>query len=88
MKFAGKWKTLEPMKNEPSPLLTPPPVGIPDRNPGVKSLRSWDSFPALKREADRYTGKNIVGIAAMHKSNLVPVFSAEEARDTAKMRRN
>jgi len=34
-----------------------------------------------------YTGDKIVGIAAMHKSNLVPVFNEEAARDISKMRR-
>lgn len=34
-----------------------------------------------------YTGNNLVGIAVMHKSNLVPVFSQEQAVDTAQMRR-
>lgn len=34
-----------------------------------------------------YTGSNMLGIATMHKSNAVPVFSAEEALETARMRR-
>lgn len=34
-----------------------------------------------------YTGDKMVGISMMHKSNLVPVFSAEAAQDVAKMRR-
>jgi hypothetical protein len=34
-----------------------------------------------------YTGDKIVGIAAMHKSNLVPVFNEEAAKDISKMRR-
>jgi len=34
-----------------------------------------------------YTGDKIVGIATMHKSNLVPVFNEEAARDISKMRR-
>lgn len=34
-----------------------------------------------------YTGDKMLGIATMHKSNSVPVFSAEEAIDIAKMRR-
>lgn len=34
-----------------------------------------------------YTGTNIIGIATMHKSNMVPVFSQEEAVALAKMRR-
>lgn len=39
------------------------------------------------RPAPRYTGDKIIGIATMHKSNLVPVFSHEQAVDTAQMRR-
>ena len=34
-----------------------------------------------------YTGTKVKGIATMHKSNAVPVFSDEEAVDIAKMRR-
>ena len=34
-----------------------------------------------------YTGTKIKGIGTMHKSNAVPVFSDEEARDIATMRR-
>ena len=34
-----------------------------------------------------YTGENMLGIATMHKSNAVPVFSAESATDISKMRR-
>lgn len=34
-----------------------------------------------------YTGGKILGIATMHKSNAVPVFSSEQAVDIASMRR-
>ena len=34
-----------------------------------------------------YTGNLVKGIATMHKSNAVPVFSDEEAVDISKMRR-
>jgi len=34
-----------------------------------------------------YTGTMVKGIATMHKSNAVPVFSDEEAIDISKMRR-
>lgn len=34
-----------------------------------------------------YTGTKVKGIATMHKSNAVPVFSDEEAADISKMRR-
>jgi len=34
-----------------------------------------------------YTGNMVKGIATMHKSNAVPIFSNEEAIDIARMRR-
>ena len=34
-----------------------------------------------------YTGIKVKGIATMHKSNAVPVFSDEEAKDISSMRR-
>ena len=42
---------------------------------------------AGKKENPRYTGSKVLGISTLHKSNLVPVFSKEEAIDVAKMRR-
>jgi hypothetical protein len=42
---------------------------------------------ATKKEPMQYTGTRLKGIATMHKSNLVPVFSDEEAVDLATMRR-
>jgi len=34
-----------------------------------------------------YTGSKVKGIGTLHKSNAVPVFTDEEARDQASMRR-
>lgn len=45
---------------------------------------SGSTAPAPKKE---YTGDKIVGIAAMHKSNLVPIFNDDAAKDVASMRR-
>ena len=42
---------------------------------------------APKKESPVYTGTAILGMSAMHKSNIVPVFSQEQAVDIAKMRR-
>lgn len=42
---------------------------------------------AVKTAPKVYTGDKIVGIATMHKSNMVPVFSNKEAEDISKMRR-
>jgi N-acetylglucosamine-6-phosphate deacetylase len=42
---------------------------------------------ALLKPSPVYTGTKVKGIATMHKSNAVPVFSDEEAIDISKMRR-
>lgn len=39
------------------------------------------------KPSPKYTGDKIKGIGTMHKSNAVPVFSDEQARDIATMRR-
>lgn len=38
-------------------------------------------------EGKKYTGNNILGIGTLHKSNAVPIFSEQEAKDISKMRR-
>jgi len=40
-----------------------------------------------KKEDKVYTGDNIVGIGTMHKSNAVPIFNDNQAKDLATMRR-
>ena len=35
-----------------------------------------------------YTGTKIIGIATMHKSNMIPIFNEEAAVEVAQMRRN
>jgi hypothetical protein len=39
------------------------------------------------KPANVYTGGNLLGIATMHKSNMVPVFSQSDAEEISKMRR-
>jgi hypothetical protein len=41
----------------------------------------------LKKEPNKYTGKEIIGVAVMHKSYLAPISSKESAIDSANMRR-
>lgn len=43
--------------------------------------------PCTKKEANKYTGDNMKGIGTLHKSNAVPIFTNEEAKDQANMRR-
>ena len=39
------------------------------------------------KDIPQYTGTKIKGIGTMHKSNAVPIFSDEEAKDISSMRR-
>lgn len=55
-------------------------------SPKIPSGDMYDRFTAAKREM-HYTGDKLVGIATMHKSNMVPVFKQEDAEDIARMRR-
>ena len=41
----------------------------------------------FKKTENTYTGNKLIGIAVMHKSCLVPVFSKESATEIAQMRR-
>ena len=54
--------------------------------PKIPSLNSGLGVATLA-PAKVYTGTKVKGIATMHKSNAVPVFSDEEAIDISKMRR-
>lgn len=54
-----------------------------------KNIKSVETaqLDTFKREKNQYTGTAMIGIAAMHKSNLVPVFDNQHAEQVAKMRR-
>ena len=52
----------------------------------LKSLNSGAGVATLS-PAKVYTGTKVKGIATMHKSNAVPIFSDDEAVDIARMRR-
>ena len=66
-----------------SPVVTRPYV----RDTG--SYRSLDTGlgVATLKESPRYTGTMMKGIGTMHKSNSVPIFTDDEAKDISKMRR-
>jgi hypothetical protein len=55
------------------------PSNLPSKDSGIGV--------ASKKEANTYTGDKIIGIGNLHKSNLVPVFKEEDAKDLASMRR-
>jgi hypothetical protein len=61
---------------------------IPEGRNTTAHIKSVDTGGnAVLKPSPVYTGTMVKGIATMHKSNAVPVFSDEEAVDIAKMRR-
>jgi len=71
------------------PLKIAPVIVV---RPGAEDYRSYKSvnsnnFNVYKPEQKMYTGDAMIGIATLHKSNAVPVFTVEEAIDISNMRR-
>lgn len=54
------------------------------------SLKTSDAIPGAcaKKESQKYSGDYIVGIATMHKSNLVPVGRGDDPKEYSTMRRS
>ena len=90
----ARWKGMAPKFSSPpvepkktAPLTSSGPKFPSGREPQeVKSLDT--GWVACVRPADKeYTGTKCKGIGTMHKSNAVPIFSDDEAKDISKMRR-
>lgn len=80
-----KWEPKKPLvapkkvvNFEPKPFVRETP-NIPSRGTGFGN--------ATKADAPVYTGTKMIGIGQLHKSNGIPVFQEEDAKDLAKMRR-
>lgn len=62
-------------------------------NPRIAELRNIASVDSghkgavTIKQTPQYTGDKIIGIGTMHKSNAVPIFNDEAAKDISKMRR-
>lgn len=55
--------------------------------PRIPSLDTGVKGAVNVRMPQQYTGDKIVGIGTMHKSNAVPIFTDQEAKDISSMRR-
>jgi len=75
-------------KKKQEPELYVPPRGSYIRETIQYPSRNTFSGDTAKAKTTKYTGDYFVGIATMHKSNLVPVGKDQDARDYATMRRN
>ena len=89
-----KWGVEQEEKKRNRALSAPPlsssyKLSIPEGRNTTAHLKSRDTGGgnATLAPAKVYTGTKVKGIATMHKSNAVPVFSDEEAVDISKMRR-
>lgn len=60
-------------------------IKVPQRGKPAQSVDTGGI--ATKSESPQYTGDAMLGVAQMHKSNAVPVFTQENAVELAKMRR-
>lgn len=65
------------------PKLVPPPGRETPKYPSLNS----NHYACSKKEPTFYTGDKMIGIGTLHKSNAVPIFTDEEAKDQANMRR-
>lgn len=70
-----------------SSYVPPKPLRRDDNQPRIPSLDTGVKGAVNVRMPQKYTGDNIVGIGTMHKSNAVPIFSDQEAKDISSMRR-
>jgi hypothetical protein len=58
-------------------------------------VRETPHYPSLstgyhdctKKQQHQYTGDKMIGIGTLHKSNAVPVFSSDDAKEISRMRR-
>ena len=56
------------------------------QDPKIPSLNTGFA-PCVAPQTKVYTGTKVKGIGTMHKSNAVPIFSDDEAKDISSMRR-
>ena len=66
---------------------SPPVVVRRDTGPRTPSLDTGHTGAVNVKAPMQYTGTKVKGIGTMHKSNAVPIFTDDEAKDIAHMRR-
>lgn len=77
-------KPVGPARTAPKPMVI---------NPRIAELRELPSVDTgitgavTLGESQMYTGTKMIGIGTLHKSNAVPIFTSEEAKDLTTMRR-
>lgn len=86
-KLLKKYEPKKPLVAKPKEFSykLAPPAGR-TTHKDIPSLNSGhhDTFAKPKQS---YTGTKMIGIGTLHKSNAVPIFSEEDAKEQARMRR-
>lgn len=84
----AEWKAMsKPAKakvTKISPVVSSPVIRT---EPRIPSLNSWVKGAVNVKQTQQYTGDKILGIGTMHKSNAVPIFTDQQAKDISTMRR-
>lgn len=75
-------KTVKPVK-----VVVTPSVPVGRETQKIPSLNSWVTGAVNVKPTQHYTGDKMLGIGTLHKSNAVPVFTDDEAKDISRMRR-
>ena len=83
----AKYEPRTKIKLERRSFIAPKPLRRDADQPRIPSLDTGVRGAVNVRMPQKYTGDNIVGIGTMHKSNAVPIFSDQEAKDISSMRR-
>ncbi len=87
-KLRAKYETPTPVsKASNRKVYQPPQVVRRDTGPRLPSVDTGHKGAVTVKKPMQYTGDKIVGIGTMHKSNAVPIFSDQEAKDISSMRR-
>lgn len=93
--LAADWQALL-KKYEPTKKIAKPKdttlnykLSAPPGRESTKHIRSVDTgyHSTAAKEIPKYTGTNMIGIGTLHKSNAVPIFSTDDAKEQARMRR-
>ena len=82
-RYAPKTK----VKFERKSFVAPKPLRRDADQPRIPSLDTGHKGAVTVKQTPQYTGDKIVGIGTMHKSNAVPIFTDQEAKDISSMRR-
>lgn len=80
-----KYDTKPVRKTKNKPYV--PPVTLRRETPHYPSVDTGGNATKPIEHDKVYTGTKMIGVAVMHKSNSVPVFSSDDAKEITKMRR-